>query len=430
MNKKKIMGIILIVSMIFNVGCTNLVKKEKLNSKEIVFEENVLESSNNVKITQEEVNFIVPEEDTEFVFRFYTNGKIYGEIVDIEVDDSSYKSIEDIPYYKVQNENIYMINDDFVAEEMNTQVLVYNENEGYKGINSNCYGENQHGVNYYNYETNELRELYRKRYSDDIGLTNYWDGTSVVSEKLIEGNDKFGYSVYNYVNGNEKIVSLQIFDLDNEELYEYELKGTDINFIIDIIYDRVTEKFYAISNNGIISSIEFVDNIIKLSEVVELEGVNIQSEEQITVNNSGDIILMNCSDIDIFFESEEENVYKGEDKYNNLIVTYKPINKSTNKVIQSSNRKFEIVGYWPDYNICILSKERQEYYIGEFKGDRIDIYNKIELDLNEYDNVWLFNKLMNEDNTELLLHFKANKVDISFKEDKIMNYAIKINIER
>ena len=41
MNKKKIMGIILMASMIFNVGCTNntnSVKKEKLNSKEIVFE--------------------------------------------------------------------------------------------------------------------------------------------------------------------------------------------------------------------------------------------------------------------------------------------------------------------------------------------------------------------------------------------------------
>ena len=74
MNKKKVIGILLIASMIFNIGCTNninSVKKEDIKSKEVVFEENVLESSNSVKITQEEVNFIVPEEDTEFIFYFY-----------------------------------------------------------------------------------------------------------------------------------------------------------------------------------------------------------------------------------------------------------------------------------------------------------------------------------------------------------------------
>ena len=57
MNKKKIMGILLIASIIFNIGCTNnksSVTREEIKSKEVVFEENVLNTSNNsVKITQE-----------------------------------------------------------------------------------------------------------------------------------------------------------------------------------------------------------------------------------------------------------------------------------------------------------------------------------------------------------------------------------------
>ena len=42
MNKKKVIGILLIASMIFNIGCTNninSVKKEDIKSKEVVFEE-------------------------------------------------------------------------------------------------------------------------------------------------------------------------------------------------------------------------------------------------------------------------------------------------------------------------------------------------------------------------------------------------------
>lgn len=443
MNKNKIIGMILITSMIFNIGCTNNInsdQKESLKSKEVVFEENVINDLNSsVKITQEEINFILPDSKY-FNFRFYNNDKLYGEIVSSDEYGLPYESSESIPYYKIDNTKLYVVNNDFTVEETNKEILVYNENEGIRGINSNCYGENQHGVNYYNYETNEFKELYRKKYSSEIRVINYLNGVSNVSEKIVEGNDNFGYSIYNYKENDEKIVSLQVVNLKSGDVYEYEAKGTDINFVIDIVYDIVTEKFYAVNSDGSICEVELSNKSIKFSEIVklDLDGINIVSEDQVTVNNDGEIILINKLQSSLYVTTNGEEVYEEIEKSNNLVISYKPANKSIKNIIQSGNKNFEIVGYWVESNICILSNGKKEYYIGEIKGDRIDIYHKIEMEIGENDNIYLFNKIINENNTELLLHFKLNEAQVVsegenvslIQQENLRNHYIKINIER
>lgn len=444
MKRKKIIGLLMAMTIIFNMGCATNVNSsdnvDKVSSKEIVFEENVMNSSNsNVKVTQEEINFTSPER-TYFNFKFYNNDKLYGEIVSSDEYGFPYQSVEEIPYYKINGEKLYVVNDDFTVEETDKDVLVYNENEGIRGINSNCYGENQHVVNYYNYKTNELTELYRKKYTADMGNINYLNGTSNVSEKIVEGNDDFGYSIYNYQENDEKIVSLQVVNLKSGDVYEYEAKGGDINFIVDLVYDNITEKFYAINSDGSIYDANFSDKKIKFSEIVklELDGMNIVNEDQVTINKEGEIILMNKLNSNTHIVADGEKEEQQFEKSNNLVISYKPSNKSIKNIVQSGKNDFEIIGYWRESKICILSNEKMEYYVGELKEDRINIYQKIEIEAGENDNIYFFNKIMNEDNTELILHFKINETQAvtegenitSLYLDNLRNYYIKVNIDR
>ena len=444
MKRKKIIGLLMAMTIIFNMGCATNVNSsdnvDKVSSKEIVFEENVMNSSNsNVKVTQEEINFTSPER-TYFNFKFYNNDKLYGEIVSSDEYGFPYQSVEEIPYYKINGEKLYVVNDDFTVEETDKDVLVYNENEGIRGINSNCYGENQHVVNYYNYKTNELTELYRKKYTADMGNINYLNGTSNVSEKIVEGNDDFGYSIYNYQENDEKIVSLQVVNLKSGDVYEYEAKGGDINFIVDLVYDNITEKFYAINSDGSIYDANFSDKKIKFSEIVklELDGMNIVNEDQVTINKEGEIILMNKLNSNTHIVADGEKEEQQFKKSNNLVISYKPSNKSIKNIVQSGKNDFEIIGYWRESKICILSNEKMEYYVGELKEDRINIYQKIEIEAGENDNIYFFNKIMNEDNTELILHFKINETQAvtegenitSLYLDNLRNYYIKVNIDR
>lgn len=444
MKRKKIIGLLMAMTIIFNMGCATNVNSsdnvDKVSSKEIVFEENVMNSSNsNVKVTQEEINFTSPER-TYFNFKFYNNDKLYGEIVSSDEYGFPYQSVEEIPYYKINGEKLYVVNDDFTVEETDKDVLVYNENEGIRGINSNCYGENQHVVNYYNYKTNELTELYRKKYTADMGNINYLNGTSNVSEKIVEGNDDFGYSIYNYQENDEKIVSLQVVNLKSGDVYEYEAKGGDINFIVDLVYDNITEKFYVVNSDGSIYDANFSDKKIKFSEIVklELDGMNIVNEDQVTINKEGEIILMNKLNSNTHIVADGEKEEQQFKKSNNLVISYKPSNKSIKNIVQSGKNDFEIIGYWRESKICILSNEKMEYYVGELKEDRINIYQKIEIEAGENDNIYFFNKIMNEDNTELILHFKINETQAvtegeniaSLYLDNLRNYYIKVNIDR
>ena len=225
MNKKKIMGIILMASMIFNVGCTNntnSVKKEKLNSKEIVFEENVLESSNNVKIIQEEIKFNTPE-NKRFDFRFFKEGKIYGSLSSVFDNMIDLNKPIGYPKYGSYEENLYVVDNEYNINDTGMKLLVKDENEGVRGINSQYYGADRHVVNYYNYETNKLVEVARKKYESFSSyiFNHLHNGIENAYERLIKGNDNFGYVIYNYSKNEEKLSQLQVIDIINCNIYTY-----------------------------------------------------------------------------------------------------------------------------------------------------------------------------------------------------------------
>ena len=111
--------------------------------------------------------------------------------------------------------------------------------------------------------------------------------------------------------------------------------------------------------------------------------------------------------------------------------------------MQNDKKNFEVVEFWKESNLCLLEKYNlegggMEYYIGELKDDRIDIYHKIELNEEVGEVIWIYNKLMNDDNTELIIQFKSVSNDEAMEDyftssvypNEFKDYIIKINIER
>ncbi|MFR1823985.1 MAG: hypothetical protein ACLSXJ_11555 [Clostridium saudiense] len=458
MKKKKIIGLLMAMTIIFNIGCTsnlsNNENKDNVTSKEIVFEENVMESSySNVKVTQEDFNFVEPE-GYQFNFKFYKDGNIYGELADksvslLRVGQSIY-----VPYYGNASDKLYTINDNLVVEKTEDNILIYDEDEGIKGINSNYFGSDRHTIRYFNYETNEIKELYRKKYLGQVGWVEYASSAQEnVSEKLIEGNENFGYTIYNYSLNGESLVSLQVVDLITGEVYEYEAKGEGINFIIDILYDKSTDKFYAVNKEGIIYEVALENKEVKLKEKeqLDLNGIELLNEKQVNINKSGEIILLYqyfSNGYAAHTESGYDSIYDeslmGNSKESNeLVISYNPATNNIKKIMQNDKKNFEVVEFWKESNLCLLEKYNlegggMEYYIGELKDDRIDIYHKIELNEEVGEVIWIYNKLMNDDNTELIIQFKSVSNDEAMEDyftssvypNEFKDYIIKINIER
>lgn len=461
MNKKKIMGIILMASMIFNVGCTNntnSVKKEKLNSKEIVFEENVLESSNNVKITQEEIKFNTPE-NVRFDFRFFKEGKIYGSLSSVFDNMIDLNKPIGYPKYGSYEENLYVVDNEYNINDTGMKLLVKDENEGVRGINSQYYGVDRHVVNYYNYETNKLVEVARKKYESFSSyiFNHLHNGIENAYERLIKGNDNFGYVIYNYSKNEEKLSQLQVIDIINCHIYTYEVKGEDVDFIVDIVFDKITESFYAIGNKGIVYNMNLKNDEIILTEKekLDLSGIALWDESQISINESGEIIIMYklfTNEYAVSSEAFSEDENKIDDLYlakplydekvmgdskdsNELLITYNPSTNKVKRIMQNLDKNYEVISVLGESNLCLLEKNKQngynqEFYIGELKDDRIDIYNKIKIDTEEDKNIWLYNYIINESNNEILINFRIANLVGDFYTNEWQDRVIKINIER
>lgn len=461
MNKRKIMGILLIASIIFNVGCTNnttSVKKEEIKSKEVVFEENVLESSNNVKITQEEIRFNTPE-NTRFDFRFFKKGKIYGSLSGIFDNMIDLNKPMGYPSYGIYEENLYVVDNEYNINDTGIKLLAEDESEGIKGINSQYYGMDRHEVNYYNYETNELVEVARKKYESFSGyiFNPLHNGIENAYERLIKGNDNFGYVVYNYSKNEEKLTQIQVIDTTNCHTYTYEAKGEDIDFIVDIVFDKITQSLYALGNKGIVYNIDLKNDEIILmeKEKLDLSGIALWDENQISINESGEIIIMykfftneyavsseafieneNRVDDSFFAKPLYDERVKGDSKNSNeLIIVYNPSTNNVKRIMQNSEKSYEVISFLGESNLCLLEKNKQngynqEFYIGELKDDRIDIYNRIEMDIEGDKNIWLYNYIINESNNEILINFRMANLMGDFYTNEWEDRIIKINIER
>lgn len=445
MNKKLIIGVVLIVSMIFNIGCTNninLVAKESLRSRELVFDDNTLESSDTkVKITQEEIEFSVPEDDTEFIFCFYNDGKVYGTLNSISEKEIKIEGTEKFPMYGIAKENLYEVGDDLIVKDTGTKLLSYFDSDGIRGVSSNIFGEEKNVVYYYDYEKNEKKTIAKDNYLASARSMNYIEGEiEITSESLVEGNDDFGYVLYNYKRSGKSLTSLKVIDIKNEKVYSYKNEGDNVKFIVDIVYDKNKEKFYSVDQEGIIYEIKLEnDNIIfHEKNKLNLGGIALWNQEQVSINKAGNIIIKYDFITDTY-DSNHRPIYQ--EKYmgnvgdgNELIITFNPSNNKVERIMQNDKMEFSVVSFWGESNLVLLKKDNkngreEEYYIGELKADKIDSYHKIDIGDVTGKHVLCYNNIINEDNTEILLYFR--KFDIySDNYDNFEKKVIKINIER
>ena len=191
---------------------------------------------------------------------------------------------------------MYVVDDDYNINDTGLKLLVEDESEGIKGINSQYYGMDRHVVNYNNYETNELVEVSRKKYESfsEYIFNPLHNGIENAYERLVKGNDNFGYIVYNYSKNEEKLTQLQVIDIINSHVYTYEVKEEDIDFIVDVVFDKITDSFYAIGNKGIVYNMSFKNDKVVLDEKekIDLSGIALWDENQIAINEDGEIIFM------------------------------------------------------------------------------------------------------------------------------------------
>lgn len=459
MNKKKVIAILMATTIIFNIGCTVDKGEDDLKSKEIVFEENVLQSSNSsVKITQEEIKINSPE-DTRFDFRFFKEGKIYGSLSSILDNVIDLNQPIGYPRYGAYKENLYILDEEYNVNDTGLKLLVEDESEGVKGINSLYYGEDRNSISYYNYETNELVEVARKKYEAFFGyiFDPLHNGIENAYERLIKGNDDFGYVVYNYSKNEEKLTQLQVIDIVNSSIYNYEVKGEDIDFIVDVVFDNITDSFYAIGNKGIVYNMSFNNDeiILEEKEKLDLSGIALWDEDQISINENGEIIIaykfisnqyaINTEEYveigstlnDTIFAKPiyDERVMGDSKDSNELLITYNPSTNTVKRIMQNVDKNYEVISFLGDSSLCLIEKDKQngynqEFYIGELKDDRIEIYNKIYIDTEEDKSIWVYNYIIDESNGEILINFRTSNLLGDFYTNEWEDKIIKLNIER
>ena len=131
----------------------------------------------------------------------------------------------------------------------------------------------------------------------------------------------------------------------------------------------------------------------------------------------------------------DEKVMGDSKDSNELLITYNPSTNKVKRIMQNLDKNYEVISFLGESNLCLLEKNKQngynqEFYIGELKDDRIDIYNKIKIDTEEDKNIWLYNYIINESNNEILINFRIANLVGDFYTNEWQDRVIKINIER
>ena len=195
--------------------------------------------------------------------------------------------------------------------------------------------------------------------------------------------------------------------------------------------------------------------ILTEKERLDLSGIALWDESQISINESGEIIIMYklfTNEYAVSSEAFSEDENKIDDLYlakplydekvmgdskdsNELLITYNPSTNKVKRIMQNLDKNYEVISFLGESNLCLLEKNKQngynqEFYIGELKDDRIDIYNKIKIDTEEDKNIWLYNYIINESNNEILINFRIANLIGDFYTNEWQDRVIKINIER
>ena len=304
-------------------------------------------------------------------------------------------------------EDLYTLESDGSIKVTDREPAFYNfgirESKGIvvDDINAMIESDNIHDIYYYNDKTGEKRKIgtdYSSENKDNIGgrkaYTQMIEGQSEFACTMLNGTEavlrESKMDVEGKISGEDKLLNLQILGVNNEEKYEY--KGTEILPIGDIIYSKITDKFYAIDVKGKLYNVELKDNEAKFSEVdnIDLKGLDGISESSVSVNNNGEILIFNNPDYGQI-----------------LTIIYNPKTKKTTYINKDADESTRIREYFTDGNKVILEKrnsdDNYEMYVGELKDNYIKIYTKLEVAKDEEEHAGFSNAIMSDDGKKMIV---------------------------
>lgn len=414
---KKILSFIVVLVIIFSYACYHLYIKKGHEEIEVL---NADVSVNNIKGIVDIKDEI--EDKYEEVPLGYSNGSVYL----IKYDLVSKKLYDD---------NIFILNRDGSTKECGIKLP-----DNYLNCKLNVYGDKIFGEDgYFNWES-------RKEYKFFIDKEGGFD----INWYSVSGNSDF----YLCVKSNSENKKYILYNINNNDKYEFESNNNSEDVINGIFYDDVSRNFYAMCPNTIIKEINISGSNFTLEKYDDIKLLNKNDINQgekfknsyiycsggqayigLDYNDKHqDSININQYDIANKFTEQLESIslYGYENYYKEYILIKKDDEKSANKMYLAKLEKngFDMLieipkTYGEESQISIQMLNSENVLVKEEKHDKENkiIKNRyVVYDLAEYfqDNT---NKLKS-DNDKLTLkntYKNINEYNDSNNKSKLNN---------
>lgn len=244
-------------------------------------------------------------------------------------------------------------------------------------------------------------------------------GNYLPQAQTIEGNENYAYimeceekvTYEDDSRGEDKLLRLDIINLKDNKKYTY--KGKEISRIDDIVYSKITEKFYALDNTGVLYDVSLTGDEIKFKKESKIDKKDVMIFESygISINSNGEIVIL--------------NIY-GQGK--TLAIIYNPETKKSSYIDKGEGESLYIAKHWNGSNKVILAKQNEngisDIYVGELQSESIKIYKKLNIKLEDGEKSKVSAAIMSEDGKKILVRTKIYKE----KDNKYVDYRYQFNL--
>ncbi|MBU3138134.1 hypothetical protein KPL39_18040 [Clostridium gasigenes] len=425
--KKRKIGLIVVAIAILTMGIGGC-SKEKI----VIVDTNVQDSKNiGVNISEETIN-LKTDDNTDYLPRYFDGDKICG-TVRLSSGGIIENGTEEYPILGIMKKDMYTLESDASIKVTDREPMFYNwgitESKGIvvDDINAMIESDHSNDIYYYDDKIGEKRKLGKTYSLDNEESIGRREGET----QMIEGQSEFAYTMLNErecevreskmsgegkISGEDKLLNLQILGVNNGEKYEY--NGTGILPIGDIVYSKITDKFYAIDVKGKLYNVEMKDNETKFIEVdnIDIKWLDSINEGSVSVNDNGEILIFNKLDYGQV-----------------LIIIYNPKTKQTTYINKGDDENTRILKYFTEGNKVILVKknsdDNDEIYVGELKDNYMKIYTKLDVEKDEeeylgFSDAIVSDAIMSDDGKKMLVSQCVFKEGNELKPDKRYVYKI------
>ena len=382
--------------------------------KTIVLDTNIKEINNvGANIKEEIINLDL--EDNELFTPHYIEGdKIYGVFglsSKTGVGHGTSKHLINGSF----KENYYTLDESGNLSESKRKPAIYNTtgDMDIKGVGQ--YDPLDNIIYKYNNKTGKKEEIDKL----DKEIEGKVKGNYLPQAQTIEGNEDYAYimeceekvTYEDDSRGEDKLLRLDIINLKDNKKYTY--KGKEISRIDDIVYSKITEKFYALDNTGVLYEVSLTGDEVKFKKEskIDKKDITIFEADGISINNNGEIVIL--------------NIY-GQGK--TLEIIYNPETKKSSYIDKGEGESLYIAKHWNGSNKVILAKQNEngisDIYVGELQSESIKIYKKLNIKLEEGEKSQASAAIMSYDGKKILVRTNIYKE----KDNKNVDYRYQFNL--